>query len=127
MQRKYVINSPQVRSNAARAVSEIKGADNLEVIIQPHRDDKTAEQRGWFHVLCKILGEETGYTKGEVKELVKKAILGTKIIKIGEHEKEVTESSEDQDKIGYSELIDGIYRLGAEAGIALPNPRYRGE
>ena len=112
--------------NAIKAVQEILGEQNMEVIIQPHKEDKTGEQRGWWHVLLKILSDESGYTVEEVKELVKKNLLGTRLIPIGSVSKEVTESSEKQDKIGYSELIEGTYRLAAEAGIVLPNPRYKG-
>lgn len=104
---------------------DIMGNDNLEVIIQEHKEDKTAEQRGWWHVLLKIMSDETGYRPQDVKELVKKKLLGTKVIKIGSIEKEVTESSESQGKEDYSALIEGTYQLAAEAGIQLPNPRYR--
>ena len=123
--RRFIINSEQVRSNAAKAVLAISGDDNLEVVIQEHKEDKTKEQRGWFHILIKLISDETGYNKAEVKELIKKTILGTTLVSIGGHEKEVTASSEGQDKIGYSELIDGVYQLAAEAGIQLPNPRYK--
>jgi hypothetical protein len=125
--KKYIINSKQVKHNAIQAVTDIMGADGMEVIVQKHKHDKTAEQRGWFHMLCKLLGDEAGYTLGEVKELVKKELLGTKQITIGGVVKEVTESSEGQNRHGYSELIEGIYRIGAEAGIQLPAPQYRGQ
>lgn len=123
--RKFIITSAQIRANAVRAVMEIRGEDNAEVIIQPHKKSKSAEQRGWFHVLCKILGEETGYTQGEIKELIKREIMGTTLIELAGRNVEVVASSESLDKVGYSELIDGTYVLAAEAGIVLPNPRYR--
>ena len=120
--KRFHITSKQIKINAINAVKEIMGDDDMDVIIQKHKHDKTAEQRGWFHSLCKMLGDECGYTLEEVKELVKKDIIGTKLVTIGSKTKEVTESSEGLDKMGYSELIEGIYRLGAEAGVVLPNP-----
>ena len=74
--------------------------------------------------MLKMIGDETGYTAEEVKELVKKSILGTKTVTIGNITKEVTESSESLDKRGYSELIEHTYRLAAEAGVIIPNPRF---
>lgn len=124
--KRFIINSKQVKLNAIAAVKQIMGADGMEVIIRPHKEDKTGEQRGWWHAMLKMIGDETGYTTEEVKELVKKSILGTKQITIGGKSMEVTESSEQLDKMGYSELIDATYRLAAEAGIVLPNPRYNG-
>lgn len=125
MKRTFWINSPEVRSGAAKAIMNIRGEDNLDVIIQPHKDDKTIAQRNWFHTLCGILGNEAGYTKAEVKELVKQEILGTTVVTIGGTEREVTASSEAEDKIGYLVLIDGLYRIAAEAGFQLPNPEWR--
>ena len=123
--RRFHIIDKRIRSNAAKAVMEVIGDDDMDVVIEKHKEDKTKEQRGWFHILIKLISDETGYNQAEVKELVKKTILGTTLVSIGGHEKEVTASSEGQDKIGYSELIDGVYQLAAEAGIQLPNPRYK--
>jgi len=121
----FIINSQAVRTRAASAVMAIRGDDDMEVIIRKREYDKTKEQRGWFHALCKIFGEETGYTQGEIKELVKAEVLGTTIITIAGREREVTASSEKQNRESYSELIEGCYRLAAEAGIQLPNPRWQ--
>ena len=123
--RKFIINSRKVRTNAVNAVKTITGEENLEVIIQEHKENKTQEQRSFWHVLLKIISDDTGYTPSEVKELVKKRVLGTKVVSIGGYTKEVTESSEEQDKGSYSNLIESTYQIAAEAGIVLPNPLYR--
>lgn len=124
--RKFIIKTQQIKQNALDAVMSIMQGDNMEVIIKPHKEDKTGEQRAWLHILFGLISEETGYTKVEVKELVKKQLLGTKIVTIGKVTKEVTASSESESRKGYSELIEGTYRLAAEAGIQLPSPKYRG-
>lgn len=120
----YIINSKAVRKRAADAVMQIKGDDDMEVIIRKREHSKTAEQRSFFHFLCKALGDETGYTLGEIKEMVKMEILGTKIVEIAGRHREVVESSEAQNKLMYSALIEGVYKLGAEAGVQLPNARW---
>ena len=125
-QRTFRIISRTAKINALKAVKDLMKEDNAEVIIRPYKENKTGEQRNWFHKLCQILGDECGYTKGEIKEMVKHEVLGTKQVTIGGKTREVAESSEAEDRKGYSLLIDGIYRIGAEAGIVLPNPRYRG-
>lgn len=122
---RYIIINKDIRRRAAQAVMAIRGDDKLEVIIRPHVNDKTAEQRAWFHVLCGLFGEATGYTREEIKELVKAEILGTTVITVAGREREVTASSEKQNRAQYSELIEGCYRLAAEAGVVLPNPRWK--
>ena len=128
---KILINSKSRRDLARSMVGNIRGDEKMEVIIQPHIEKKSDEQRGWFHFLCREMSKDTGYTEGEIKELVKYETYGSKIVRIGDTSAEVTCSSEVDEngkprgKADYSQLIDGAYRIGAEAGIALPNPLYK--
>ncbi len=132
MKRVFKIKSQEIRQNAANAVMAIKGDDAMQVTIEPCIDDHTAEQRGFFHVLCREISQNTGYTQGEVKELIKMEIFGTKIVEFAGRTREVVSSSEYHDdgtkrvKPSYSELIEGAYRIAAEGGIQLPNARYNG-
>ena len=125
--KRFIIKTAEIKKNCLAAVMEIMGDQNMEVIIQEHEENHTAEQRAFFHLLCREMSRDTGYTEGQIKELIKKDVLGTVIVEFGGRTKEVTESSEAQVKRKYSELIDGAYRIAAEAGIVLPNPRYREE
>ncbi|HCC80398.1 MAG: hypothetical protein Tp185DCM00d2C31949971_54 [Prokaryotic dsDNA virus sp.] len=94
------------------------------ITVQDYVEDKTAEQRAFFHTLCGIFADETGYTKGEIKELCKFELMGTTVVNLAGREIEVVKSSETLKKQEYSELIETCYRLAAEAGIQLPNARW---
>jgi hypothetical protein len=125
--KKFIINSKQVKRNCLDAVMNIRGDDQMEVVIQKHKQRKTDEQRSWFHVLCSMLGNETGYTLGEIKQMVKGVVLGSTTVSVGNQSFEVVESSEKQNRETYSQLIEGVYRLAAEAGIELPPARFIGD
>ena len=128
---KIIINSKERREFAKNLVGNIKGADYVSVTIEPHVEDHSGEQRSYFHILCRLLSADTGFTEGEIKQLIKREILGTKIVTIGMITGEVISSSEVTDEgkprgaPSYSELIEGALKLGEEAGIALPAPTYR--
>ena len=124
---RFIINSKQVKRNCLDAVMEIRGDDQMEVVIQKHKQRKTDEQRSFWHVLLSILGEETGYTLGEVKYLVKAAVIGSETVSVGNMTVEVVPSSEKQDRERYSELIEATYQIAAEAGIELPPARFIGD
>ena len=117
-----------IRSNALNYIRMLPLTRSIEITIQPYHKDLTKEQRGWFHQLCKILGDEIGYPLGTIKEVVKENVYGKTVVKVGNREYLVVESSEhdaDGNKrktIDYADLIEGAYQLGAEAGIVLPNP-----
>ena len=128
---KILIKTKENRSFAANLVGNIKGDEGMEVIIQPHIDKKTDEQRAWFHVLCREMSAETGYTEGQIKEIIKQDVFGISEIFIGNRERyttcssEIDENGEPRSKPSYTQLIEGAYQLAAEAGIQLPNPIYR--
>jgi hypothetical protein len=112
--RRFIINSKQVRSKAAAEVAAIKGDDCMEVIIQPHVDDQTASQRGFFHVLVKILADELGYSPNEMKQAIKVQAWGSEMVEVCEMTVEVVKSSAGAKKDEYSELIEVTYRLAAD-------------
>lgn len=100
-----------------------------EVIIKPHVNSLSAQQRGWFHRLCEMISNDTGYTPEEIKMMVKEREWGSEI-KTGPDGKqykfvrssERNEQGRKTNKVEYGALIEGAYRLGADAGIVLPNP-----
>ena len=97
------------------------------VTIEPDFQDLTVEQRGGFHFLCGLLGKQTGYTEGEIKEMVKERVWGRdeKIGPDGRVYQVLRSSEHDLDGkttnvIDYAALIDDVYILGGEAGVVLP-------
>lgn len=93
--------------------------DDLEVEIRQRRREKTHEQRKTWHVLLRDWGRELGYTVNEMKNVAKRELMGTKVIEVRGKKYEIFPSSEEEDRFGYSELIEGTLRLAAEQGILL--------
>lgn len=96
----------------------------FRITVEDYKEDKTAEQRNWFHTLCGILGNELGNTKGQMKEIIKKELMGTEIVMVGNVKHEITRSSEELGRQEYSQLIETCYRVGADMGIILPSARW---
>jgi len=102
------------------------GEREIDITIKPHSRAKTTSQRGWFHKLCSIFGDELGLTQGQVKDIAKAQILGWRHVKVGGVDIVVPDgSSEDLSRLEYSEMIEALYRLAAESGVALPSPEFR--
>ena len=86
---------------------------------QPITFDKTHEQRKKFHAICREVGNSLGLTPGQVKAAIKQEHFGIDEFKMGDRWYRMVRSSEDTDRIEYSELIEAAYRWGAENGIAI--------
>lgn len=105
--------------------SELKGL-NLDkpkqVTVTDYKEDKTGEQRSWFHVLCELFGKEIGYTKIQMKRVMLDKVFGTETVL----DREISKSSESLKRADYSMLIEQTYIEAGEMGIVLPPPM-RGE
>lgn len=113
-------NLDRIKAGLFIALKNLDLTKPKQITITEYKEDKTGEQRKTFHLLCKLFGDETGYTLNEIKELVKGELLDTTIVTIAGREREVTRSSESLKRDEYSALIETAYRLAAEAGVQLP-------
>lgn len=94
--------------------------DDLELSIGPRRKEKTHTQRKTWHALLTEFGKALGYTMPQMKEVVKREIMGSEWISMpGGKKYEVIPSSEAEDLFGYAELIDHTIRIAAENGVLL--------
>lgn len=116
---------PNMQTVKANAIECIRGLDSgrvWDIEIKEHRKPKTLSQRGWFHSLCGMLGKEIGIPEGQVKEIAKAQILGWRTVSLGGISFPVADgSSEKLNRMEYSDLIEVVYRLAAEAGVYLPD------
>ena len=131
MNKRYILHADDkhkesVKANALSFISNLSMDKSVEIIIRRYRKSHSDEQRGSFHFLCQVFGDRLGYTKGEIKEMVKKHVYGVRTVHVGSKCFEVTESSEvdengePRDTLDYGRLIEGIYILAAEVGEILP-------
>lgn len=113
-------NLQAIKLNLYRALKSLDLTKPKQITISDYKESKTNEQRNTFHKLCGLFGEATGYTKNEIKELVKAEVLDVTVVTLAGREIEVRKSSEEVKRDEYSVLIETTYRLAAEAGVVLP-------
>ena len=87
--------------------------------LRPIEYPKSVEQRNKFHAICRQLGKELGNTPAEIKMAVKLEHFGLDEFKVRDKWYRGIRSSEDTDRIEYSELIEAALRFGAENDIAI--------
>ncbi len=123
---KFIIKTREIKKNCLQAVYNIKQEDGIyQVTIEKYVEDKSAEQRGWWHMMIGIMAKDLGYSPAEMKSVLKNEILGQQEIEYKGKTIVKEASSEELKKYGYSELIEHTYRIASENGIILPNPDIR--
>jgi len=118
-----VVNTATAKKRALAAVNGLMSDHICQVTIEDYKHDKTAQQRGFWHVLIGIMAKELGYTPLEMKNILKVKIMGTEIVKdLDGNDLEQIPSSEAEKRHGYSLLIDGTIEIGHDLGMNLPLP-----
>jgi len=119
-----VVNSVLSKKRALNEVQRLMGDHICQVTIEDYKHDKTAAQRGFWHVLINIMAKELGYTPLEMKNILKVKIMGVEIVKdLDGNDLEQIPSSEAEKRHGYSLLIDGTVEIGHDLGMNLPLPQ----
>jgi hypothetical protein len=96
----------------------------LEIVIRSPRKDKTHDQRKLWHAVLADIALDTGYTPAQIKTLIKEDYYGRDRLTLANGRTfEVLPSSEDEDRSGYSRLIDFTYDFCAQNDISIPERR----
>lgn len=124
--RSFIVNAPErLRALLASLMTMPVSAEHpLEIVVRTPRKEKSHDQRGLWHATLDDMAKEMGHTPGEMKQVVKAEYYGTDKIKLPNGRVvEVIQSSEAEDRAGYSRLIDFTIRFAAENGIVLQDRR----
>ncbi len=123
MKRQFILSEKTATEAWALVVRTVRALDLSQphkVTIEIYKESKSQEQRNGFHLLCKLMGDELGYSQEEIKQYAKVEVLGVKTVTISGITREVAKSSEKAVRDEYTALIEGVYRLAAQAGVILP-------
>ena len=116
-------NLSNVKKGLMAALKSLELDKPMKVEITPHKEDKSSQQRAWFHILCQLLASELGYSPDDIKQYCKEEAFGVHTVTISGKSKEVVMPSESAKKDEYSHLVETVYMLSAQAGVTLPQPK----
>jgi hypothetical protein len=113
-------NINNVKRGLMTALKDMDLTKPKKVVISDFKLNRTNQQRAWFHTLCGLFAKETGDSQGDIKEYIKRDVLGVHTVTFAGETFERTKSSEAANREEYSDCIEGIYRIAAEMGVILP-------
>ena len=93
----------------------------LEVIVRPHKKNRSLEQNDMFHAWCGTIADKTGHSKGEVKDILLESVFGSEeYLNLQGEKRSRLRSSSDLSRSEMSELIERTTHLGIELGAEVP-------
>lgn len=86
--------------------------------IHRYQPRRTISQNKLYFAVLTAMAEETGSTKEEMHEAMKRKLLPTKILELGDEEIPVTASTAKMEKRAFSEYVEKVIAFAAtELGI----------
>ena len=118
--RYFIADSPARLRSVAAVVVGLSASKELplEIVVREPRREKSHDQRKLWHAMLAEIALDLGYTPGQVKQLIKSEYYGVERVRLPDGATyEIIQSSEDEDRAGYSRLIEFTMQFCAEHGV----------
>ena len=93
----------------------------LEVILRTYNKNRSLEQNDMFHAWCGTIAEQTGHSKGEIKDIIIEHVFGAEdYVNLNGEKRSRLRSTTDMNIGEMSELIERAVQLGIELGADVP-------
>ena len=131
MKRRWILRTKGVRDFACSILGELKLQDKpndepvLELILRPHKENRSLEQNDMFHAWCGSIAEKTGHSKAEIKDILLETVFGTEeYLNLKKEKRTRLRQTSGLTKNEMSELIERSVQIGIELGADVPEVKY---
>lgn len=127
MEARIILREEKNRQHLINRLNEIRldPEQPLEVNIKPYKKNRSLEQNNLYWPWVTIIGNELGYTKEDMHEVLMRKFLTPHIVEIDGVQIE-TYSTKRLKVKEMSEYLQHIDVFAAELGVVLPHPDQRG-
>ena len=131
MKRRWLLRNSRVRDFACSVLGELKLQDEsndepvLELVLRPHKENRSLEQNDMFHAWCGSIAEKTGHSKAEIKDILLETVFGTEeYLNLKNEKRTRLKQTSGLTKNEMSELIERTVQIGIELGADVPEVKY---
>lgn len=122
MSRVFVLRNDEARQNAMRYLAAVSIDATLEVVIRPHKKNRSAAQNRLYWKWIAIIGGELGYTKDEMHAVCADRFLEPFHVEHNGKTIQAVHSTSSLKVTEFAEYLRCVELLAAELGIGLPHP-----
>ncbi len=122
MMKRWILRNNRIKDFCSGYIKDQKiGDDLLEVILRPYNKNRSLEQNDMFHAWCGTIADQTGHSKGEIKDIIIESVFGTEdFLNLKGEKRSRLRSTSDLNVSEMSELIERAMQLGIELGADVP-------
>jgi len=124
----YIIKPDnKVIANALRHISELDSYKEWQIDIKPHKKNKSAQQRNYYHKLLEIISNHTGDEADDLKTRICYALDYVREVKLKSGETVLQRLSTEKLGVGeYSKMIESAQMMCAYLELKYPQPSHFG-
>jgi hypothetical protein len=115
--RAVIRNSHDLSAFVTKVLPKLDGKPYTITIRRFHRP-RTHDQNAKLHAMLRDLADHTGYSEGELKDVIKGEFLPAKTMQVGSHVYDVPKSTTELTVSEMGDLIERLYQLGHDVGCA---------
>jgi hypothetical protein len=124
MIKRWILRNKRIRDFCSGYIHDQVIGDEgqmLEVILRPYNKNRSLEQNDMFHAWCGTIANQTGHSKGEIKDIIIESVFGTEdFLNLKGEKRSRLRSTSDMNIGEMSELIERAMQLGIELGADVP-------
>mgnify|MGYP003144430547 FL=1 len=123
MKKKWILRDHRVQDLCVDYIDSIdtRPDDLVEVIVRPYKKNRSLEQNDMFHAWCGTIAEQTGHSKGEIKDILIESVFGTEeYLNLQGEKRSRLRATSDMNVGEMSELIERTTQIGIELGAEVP-------
>jgi len=123
MMKRWILRDKRIRDFCSGYIKDqsIDNEQPLEVIMRPYNKNRSLEQNDMFHAWCGTIADQTGHSKGEIKEIIIESVFGAEdYLNLKGEKRSRLRSTSDMNVSEMSELIERAVQLGIELGADVP-------
>jgi|TARA_R100000656_G_scaffold8864_2_gene9805 hypothetical protein len=127
MMKRWVLRSNRIKEFCSGYIKDQQIIDGelLEVIMRPYNKNRSLEQNDMFHAWCGTIAEQTGHSKGEIKDILVESVFGAEdYLNLKGEKRNRVRSTSDMNIKEMSELIERATQIGIELGADVPEIKY---
>ena len=121
--KRWLLRDTRIRDFCSGYIKDQKIDEDqvLEVIMRPYNKNRSLEQNDMFHAWCGTIAEQTGHSKGEIKDIIIEHVFGAEdYVNLNGEKRSRLRSTSDMNIGEMSELIERAVQLGIELGADVP-------
>ena len=121
--KRWLLRDTRIKDFCSGYIKDLKIDEDqvLEVIMRPYNKNRSLEQNDMFHAWCGTIAEQTGHSKGEIKDIIIEHVFGAEdYVNLNGEKRSRLRSTSDMNIGEMSELIERAIQLGIELGADVP-------